>query len=257
MLDKVNPKYQKFYLQFINASGAKVDTMADGIIKQIAAKGFNVTNNIDEATMVLYITVKNLAQITEDTVNNVKKYMYYQDITDGVKLNNTENVGQKNLFAIADGSVSIASPGMNVSGTSVAKDNAISKLLAVDFVSGAALGAVIGFAISGVNPAGILIGAGVGAVVTSAVQKITEERYYIAAIGIKLATKSSHMVEGTQTLLMPQSSNMIKKVVSSFKDDWVERHTEMFVIAESFFWRSSAERQIAEIAAKSISALIY
>jgi uncharacterized protein YqgC (DUF456 family) len=184
-------------------------------------------------------------------------YMYYQDITDGVKLNNTENVGQKNLFAIADGSVSIASPGMNVSGTSVAKDNAISKLLAVDFVSGAALGAVIGFAISGVNPAGILIGAGVGAVVTSAVQKITEERYYIAAIGIKLATKSSHMVEGTQTLLMPQSSNMIKKVVSSFKDDWVERHTEMFVIAESFFWRSSAERQIAEIAAKSISALIY
>lgn len=259
VLDKGKNSEDFIAVKCIDLTGSSIN-LEEEIKKLLKPQGYNVVEDIKDANTIIYVTLKNITHVDNKTATKIKKFLQYQSIIflsrkNALNLNENEKIN----FEITDEGVSFGSGNATPISQNDTFLQTVSKL---DFISGAAIGATIGFFVGNAAPVlgvpwGVTIGVLLGGTASVSLQQLTNTKNYIGIVDLRVSRSTEKDFDSKQKLMTKQGTNIVKEAYINTQSNWIDYQTEMLVLAEHQMKRDKAVAKIEEIIAKAVSTMSY
>lgn len=221
------------------------------IISELRNRNFQLVDTTEEADIVVNISIQNFTRISRRTADNIKKYLTYKNTLEKTSLHHNTESGSDFHFNVADEDIGFANT-QNPDTKFVGQSSTFSKLMAVDFASGAAIGTIIAFLAFSVNPLTLVIGALAGAVATSILEIITRSSNYHSSINIQIEKRLEKPINVKRKTKSAEGTNHLIEQYSTETTQWRKYNSAVILITENAITKNQARKAIITSGTKGI-----
>lgn len=245
-IQKLDPRKTSVLVKVLDMSCLNDKMYADfkkKLVLKIRSKGFTIVEDIGRADLIFSVVLKNFSRIEDSTLANIEKFAQYKDIAAITQPKNYNLSTNSAIFALADQGIAVGTEnGVDVRGGG----GAFSKLVGIDFASGAAIGALSAFLIAGSNPLTMVLGGVTGAVITSILQVITEPNNYSGSVSIRVAERAKFDKMSSKTkILQVTGNNALTEVEINEPVSWIDYNSDFVIVVSSSSSRRGARKKFA------------